>query len=160
MCSFFIYLNLLQHNFMSSAVPNIHASRLMRPAFRRGGAKRSLVLGYQPRTFFFDKNVTFYSWIDFYHFLTHFYISERNIGLFGINFNEIVSPNWIYLSKNEIKLKIQIYVFYSETIKNLFRGERKTATVVPRSSQPRERRGIKGYSRLARNAGSNCFRTL
>ena len=39
--------------------------------------------------------------------------------------------------------------FYSETIKNLFRGERKTATVVPRLSQPRERRGIKGYSRLA-----------
>ena len=42
MCSFYITLNLLQHKFMLSAVSNFHASRLMRPAFWRGGAQRSL----------------------------------------------------------------------------------------------------------------------
>ena len=54
-----LYLSLLQHNFMSSAVPNIHASRLMRPALRRGGAKQSLVWGYQPKTEFLSKNDIF-----------------------------------------------------------------------------------------------------
>ena len=39
MCTFYMKKKILQYNFISSAVSNFHASRLMRQAFRMGGAK-------------------------------------------------------------------------------------------------------------------------